>query len=107
MANHNLAVQNIGNSNTFQTYRDGRELSSIIDLTLTSELHDDVIHNWAISNSFVGSDHKMIHFSIKYVHKTKQTCFNFNKCDWGKFREILQTNWREEPVEWNYQLPKS
>jgi hypothetical protein len=39
IANHNLAVQNIGNSNTFQTYREGREISSIIDLTLTSERH--------------------------------------------------------------------
>jgi hypothetical protein len=100
MASYNIQLQNIGKNNTFQTIRDGRQISSIIDLTLTSEQHPSPIKNWRISNSFEGSDHRMIHFTIETQKEPKITTYNFNKCNWTEFRLEMEKPWPEQPIEW-------
>jgi hypothetical protein len=101
IANHNIAIQNIGTNSTFQTTRDGTVIQSIIDLTLTSELHRNQINNWKISQSFVGSDHKLIHFAIETTKEKRESCYNFSKCNWHKFTESLNKPWPEQPILWN------
>jgi ribonuclease HI len=101
VTNHNLAIQNIGTNPTFQTFREGRSIQSIIDLTITSELHTNIIHDWTISNSFVGSDHKLIHFTIFNRKEPMQRSYNFSKCNWPKFKNDLEYGWEEQPLSWN------
>jgi hypothetical protein len=101
MAAHDIDIANIGQEPTFKTYRENRILQSIIDLTLIPNMAGNIIQDWKISDSYEGSDHRMIHFTIGWVAKKKKWILNYRKCDWGKFRNKLQTEWQDQPIEWS------
>jgi hypothetical protein len=107
-----MEIHNRHNSPTFQTIRAGRTIQSIIDLTITSNLHNSPISNWSTSQSFEGSDHRMIHFSIASPKIKKTSIFDFNNCHWTNFQKELNesawpelaTSWGQEEIETEAQL---
>jgi hypothetical protein len=70
IATNDAAIGNIGNNPTFQTFRENRIIQSIIDLTLYSSNYICPFTNWNISDSFEGSDHRMIHIYTTTINVT-------------------------------------
>jgi ribonuclease HI len=102
IAENNIEIHNRGNKPTFQTLRNDRLLQSIIDLTLTSNANMALINNWNISDTYEGSDHRMIYFDIKQAKQKKSMAYNFTKCNWPAFNKELDTmNWPELNIEWS------
>ena len=56
-----LAVENIGNTPTFQATRQSCEIATHIDVTLSKGL-GSLIKNWEVNTNFNGSDHNTIEF---------------------------------------------
>jgi hypothetical protein len=101
IAQHNLEIQNRGNQPTFRTFRENRLMESIIDLTITSNKSSQPLTYWKVSNSYEGSDHRMIHFTVDTIRIHKEMSYNFSKCKWHDFRQLLQSNWHDLPTKWD------
>ena len=62
--NENLSLHNVGSMPETFTWSRGRR-KSIIDLTLTANGCDELIHDWKVSNrNIIFSDHSMITMTI-------------------------------------------
>jgi hypothetical protein len=101
IAVNDLNIANTGHAPTFRTYRENRIIQSIIDLTITSSVAPFIVKNWRISDTYEGSDHRMIHFTFGTKKCVKKTVLNYGKCRWYEFREKLQNGWEDQPVEWD------
>lgn len=95
---HDLTVLNIGNTPTFQTTRQGTDISSIVDLTATSPSLADKISNWQVDFRVVPtSDHNGITFSLNLGSRpsplspppTSTFLYRSDTADWGTFDAIL------------------
>ena len=85
-----MKVENIGLRPTFETFRSGLHISSIIDVTLTLGMRDP-IENWRVEEGFNGSDHNTIRFNVnmsKSKLKEKTRCWN--SANWAVFQDRLK-----------------
>ena len=84
---NNLLVHNVGNEYTWRR----RNQSSIIDITLSLNLREDVL-DWHVSGKETFSDHRMIRFNIDKPETTKIWSRNYVKADWKLFEEYVTRN---------------
>ena len=85
---HHLKVANTGNIPTFETFRDGRYLSSYIDYTFTKRLQGDVA-GWRVEQAFNGSDHNTISYDL-ILDLYVEPRIRWSKIDWSSFTEYLR-----------------
>ena len=97
-ASNQLNVMNIGETPTFQCVRDGRQLKSIIDITLASENISDKVTDWSVNvEACQASDHNAIEFTIgtgvlnRPSNRSSTYYFNSKTADWTKFNESLSS----------------
>ena len=91
-----LDVHNVGNEPTWQS----RGLSSIIDVTLSLNMEDD-INEWKVSNVDSLSDHNMICFALGSTQSSKILVRNFRKARWPVFCNHISSNLKEPPGLWS------
>ena len=84
MTNH-LQVENKGDIPTFQSSR----FSTFIDATFTRDLAYSIT-NWRVDQSFSGSDHKAIHFSLEHVFEEVPSTRPWAKAKWDVFTKQLE-----------------
>ena len=94
-----MMVQNVGIQKTWQA----RGLSSIIDITLTLNIGDEIL-DWHVSDRKTFSDHKIVCFSIGKPTYTKKLARNFNRADWNKFQDYIKTNLDSPPELWSNEI---
>ena len=90
-----LFVHNIGNSPTWEA----RGLSSIIDITISLNIGDD-INSWQVIETAL-SDHNMISFVLDSIQNAKVMSRNYNRAKWDIFSEFIKSNLKEPPDLWN------
>ena len=93
---YNLDVCNIGETPTFEAIRHGVYCSSIVDVTLASDIIFESIKDWRVDGSICPtSDHNAIEFSIETDRRRSQMkrastyLFNNKIADWAKFDVAL------------------
>ena len=92
-----LYVHNTGYEPTWsRVMRDGTVQSSIIDITISMHMEDD-IHYWRVSDEATFSDHRMLRFEVGQSRSSKITCRNFAKANWVKFGKYIDTNLNDCP----------
>jgi hypothetical protein len=72
IAKHGLRVCNIGTIPTFSATRGNKWATSVIDVTLTSNMDQKLI-DWQVLTQFNGSDHRTIHFKIQQETSTDKS----------------------------------
>ena len=91
-----LFVHNTGNEPTWQA----RGQSSIIDITLSLNMEDDV-YGWRVSNEPTASDHSLICYTLGSTQNEKILSRNYSKANWQIFREQITSNLKEPPNLWS------
>lgn len=88
MAN-DLKLENIGMTPTFDTFRDGKRLCSVIDITLSKSSKPDLVTDWHVDTGYNGSDHKTIKMKIEGRNPEQMKIRRWNKGDWTRFKNGL------------------
>ena len=84
-----LHVENKGNAPTFHAFRQGRNIDSHIDVTLTK--YAIPLDGWRVwDNSFNGSDHHTITWSLAVELSARPLIRPWSKAKWKLFREHTQ-----------------
>ena len=83
---HQLSLVNQGRTPTFDTLSGARRKSSIIDLTVSHNLH---VSDWRVDTSYNGSDHNSIFFSIPSQTSPPSQGRRWSKADWPLFKKTL------------------
>ena len=83
-----LAVENVGNQPTFEAQRRNGIASSCIDVTLSRDLHFNLL-NWRVDRSYNASDHNTIFFDTEETHIEKKMIRPWSKADWPCFNQYL------------------
>ena len=90
LSNLGLNWANKGNTPTFINSR-GHE--SIIDLTITNNLANDIILDWKVDLSYSNSDHRYVTFKIESKQENKPRQIRLTKnTDWELFDNYLSNN---------------
>ena len=84
-----MKVENIGLLPTFETIREGKVLTSNIDVTLSKRLTSDELNGWEVNREFNGSDHNTIEFNLELGTKPGIATRNWNSCDWKVFEQQM------------------
>ena len=85
---NNLSILNIGNTPTFVT-KNRRE---VLDITFSSSLIENLIHNWQVSSEPSMSDHRIIRFDLGITTKGVTSRRNPRKTNWTKYACLLEEN---------------
>ena len=91
-----MSVQNRGSIPTFHTSRG----KSHIDVTLSSQDIDPIIHRWQVSSELSFSDHRLINFRIKLSLEELVRIRPLGRCDWPLFKSLLASDFVDAPTEW-------
>ena len=86
---YNLQLLNDGVIPTF--WRREANVSTFIDLTMTTANLVDYVTNWRVDQTDSFSDHLYIKFEISQdiIHKEQSLDYDQRKADWNKFRKII------------------
>ena len=96
ISSKNMSVQNRGSIPTFHTSRG----KSHIDVTLSSQDIDPIIHRWQVSSELSFSDHRLINFRIKLSLEEPVRIRPLGRCDWPLFSSLLASEFVGAPTEW-------
>ena len=94
---YGLYVENLGNTPTWRS--PGRDCESIIDITLTLNLGED-IRNWKVEDEPSFSDHRLISYTVETPGKGKLLSRNYAKADWEKFSSFIENKLGPVPEQW-------
>jgi hypothetical protein len=94
---NDIFVNNIGSMPTFRTSR----ASSIIDITLTNSVTDNLVTNWRVSPKTQFSDHMRIDYEFETKNKASKPFRNYKKVDWGVFTPTLDNFKWQCPDSWD------
>lgn len=83
----NLVVVNVGNKPTYR--HEGRDVESVIDLTITTPLLSSRIVNWHVSDEVSLSDHRHICFEVQSERTEEEYIRSPKMTDWQVFRQKL------------------
>ena len=79
-------------------------MSTIIDITLSSENITERIKDWEVSNEALDSDHKLITYNIEMNNAQEIELYrNIKKTRWDEYRYKLKLNLviENSRVEWD------
>ena len=82
---HNLHLENIGTTPTFQT----SQRQSCIDVTVTLGLRGRIA-DWQVDTAYNASDHHSICFVLQFGFEYVPPIRPWARADWTKFQEILR-----------------
>ena len=94
---HGLVVENVGTCPTFETRRGDKLIQTHIDVTLTKNLHFDLL-DWRVCREYNASDHNTIQFRINHDKSSNEKIRPWSKADWPAFSRIL--------ANWDYRVPE-
>lgn len=99
MVTRNLRLINEGNRPTWSASWESRDAaSSVIDLTIATDIIGDKIKNWKTCDEILSSDHRLISFEVsEKVEINKMR--SIRKTDWEKFRRIISRK-----LKFNYEI---
>ena len=86
---HSLAVENVGDTPTFETRRGPCNIATHIDVTLTRDLHFQ-LDGWRVCQDYNASDHNTIHFEAPQPDPQARRIRPWSKADWPTFTQILR-----------------
>ena len=96
-----LMVENVGNTPTFQAWRQNCLVATYIDVTLSRGL-DGWITRWSVDQSFNGSDHNTITFDLELYPALEENKIRiWDLTDWLTFRSELKKNLLFYPKDLN------
>ena len=95
---YGLYVENLGNVPTWQC--PGKGISSLIDITLSLNLEDEISH-WKVSDEASFSDHKLISFIVEKPCKREILTRNYAKADWELFTSVVEKELGDPPINWS------
>ena len=94
---NNLHVENRGAAPTFHAFRNGQDIDSHIDVTLTKYMIP--LTNWRVHDmTFNGSDHHTITWSLSMKLDKRPSIRPWSKADWKVFREKVE--------EYDFHIPE-
>ena len=94
---HNLCVENRGDTPTFHAFRRGANIDSFIDVTLTLRMIP--LMNWRVHDTdFNGSDHHTITWSIPLEIPDRPKVRPWSKANWAVFNK--------EVSEYKFDIPE-
>lgn len=107
---HDLTIINHGCSPTYETIRNERHITSIIDITLASPSISHRITDWRVDPTFKGSgDHHAIIFDLRtsagelpLPKRTSTFKWNVHKADWETFHKICNRQLAMKNLTVNY-----
>ena len=95
---HNLFIENKGNTPTFHAFRRGSSIDTYIDVTLTKGMVP--LHNWRVHDmEYNGSDHHTISWTLPLELPTRPMIRPWIKAKWDVFSAKI--------AEYDFQLPES
>ena len=83
-----LSIENTGTAPTYYIERDGNQFSSIIDVTLSRGLGDQM-WNWRVKDEYNGSDHRTIAYSLREAECATEERRLWDNIDWREFQEEI------------------
>ena len=83
-----VSIENIGTSPTFYSERNGEQISSTIDVTLSRGLSDQ-IWNWKVLDQYNGSDHRTITYTLNEVVRETEKRRIWEDVPWAEFQEEI------------------
>ena len=105
IASTNMSIANDGRSPTFEVYRNGRDITTIVDITFATNNLIDKITDWHVSHeACVSSDHNAISFKIqgsadRSTPRSSTYLYNNKTANWEKFREVVDVH-RQLECRW-------
>ena len=99
IATNMLRVENIGRIPTFQPNRQGIDINTYIDVTLTGGLRSGEIKGWRVSQAYNGSDHNTIRFGMKTGEQKSNATRNWAKGKWEEFTKTLTQREIQRPTQ--------
>jgi hypothetical protein len=88
LASSNLNILNRGNELTFVV----RNRKEVINLTLGTNIIEDLVTNWHVSDEPSISDHRYICFQISNITKNHVIFRNPKKSEWESYKDDLKGN---------------